>query len=153
MGMEIVYNSDSTLGDEMLQVDAATGNTVGYSDGTTRLIATKVASLARTDTAAKNLFVLPIGAVPVAIYFWWGTASNAATTATISVGKTGNNTLLVSGQDVKGTSGQVRTAAATNLFAALSASAVTQITGIYAETGTASTSGGPFFVAIDFYVP
>jgi hypothetical protein len=153
MGIEYTQKSDATIGNQQWGIDDYTGNTVEYADATTRMLATKIGSVARTDTSAKNLFVLPIGAVPVAVYMFWGTASNAGTTATVSVGITGTNTYFINGQDVKGTSGQVRTAAATNLFAAQSTSATTQVVGIYAETGTASSTGGPFYIAIDFYVP
>jgi hypothetical protein len=81
------------------------------------------------------------------------TESNAATTAVVSVGKTGSNTYFVSSQDVKGANGQMPCAGATNLGAVLSTSAATQIVGIYAETGTASNTGGPWTIMMEWYLP
>jgi hypothetical protein len=151
--INIRHLTDETIGNQRVQVDDQTGNTVEYADATTRAVMSKIGSLARTDTSAKNLFVLPIGAVPIAAIVWWGANSNAGTTATVSVGITGNNTYFVNALSVASGANGTRAVSASNLFAAQSTSAVTQVTGIYAETGTASTSGGPFYVQIDFYVP
>lgn len=113
-----------------------------------RDVSIKVASIARTDTAAKNLFMLPKGAVPLYFLVFSGTASDAATTATISVGKTGTGTFFLNTVDVKTAAGLIvpPTAKNTNLVTGLTAD--TQVTGIYAETGTASTTGGPFIVML-----
>lgn len=106
-------------------------------------------TLARTDTTAKNLFVLPAGAIPLSMSIYSGTASDAATTAVVSVGKTGTATYFVSAQDVKGASGQLPCAAAAHLGVSVGAAAV-QVIGTYAETGSASTTGGPFRVTMDY---
>lgn len=132
-------------------IDDVTGNTVVYVDGTSRGVSSKFATVARTDTAAKNLFTLPPNAQVVDVSIYVGTASNAATTATVSVGKTGTNTFYVNAQDVKGASGKQRPSALTNAFVSVGASAI-QVVGIYAETGTASTLGGPFTVQVDYFV-
>ena len=134
-------------------VDDATSRIVQWADGTTRAVMSKFGTVARTDTAAKNLFTLPINAQVVDATIYVGTASNAGTTATVSVGKTGTTTFFVNAQDVKGASGKQRPSALTNAFSQLSASAATQVVGIYAETGAASSTGGPFTVQVDFIVP
>lgn len=153
MGMNEQQKSDAVLGAQAFIVDDKTGNTVQYADGTSRGVMTKIGSITRSNTTDTTLFQLPIGAIPVSLYFWVPVASNAGTTATISVGVTGTDTFFLSGQDVKGTSGQQRVSTVTNMFAAVSTSAVTNVVAKYAETGTASSTGGPFTVAIDFYVP
>ena len=155
MGMETqqVAISGSNVGNVQRMVDDVTGKVTQYCDGTTRMVSTKFATVARTDTSAKNLFLLPPNAQVVDVTLWVGTASNAGTTATVSVGKTGSNTFFINAQDVKGTSGKIRPTGPANLFSQLSASADTQVVGIYAETGTASSTGGPFTVQVDYIVP
>ncbi|GAC1615594.1 MAG: hypothetical protein NVS9B1_25350 [Candidatus Dormibacteraceae bacterium] len=113
-------------------------------------------SIARTDTTAKNLFVLPAGAIPFDITVSSAAVSNAATTATISVGKSGGTGVeFLTTQDVKGASGSGvlhPAGPATSLFGvSVGASSVT-VTGVYAETGAASNAGGPWLVVIGCYV-
>lgn len=146
-------NQQEFVDGSVREIDDATSKQVQYIDSTSRMVGSKFATIARTDTAAKNLFTLPPFAQVVDVTIWVGTASNAGTTATVSVGKTGTNTFFINGQDVKGTSGKVRPTALSNGFASLSSTATTQIVGIYAETGTASSTGGPFTVQVDFVVP
>jgi len=50
-----------------------------------------VGTIARTDTSAKTLFTLPAGAIPTGLAYSSPAASNAATTATISVGNAGGS--------------------------------------------------------------
>jgi hypothetical protein len=118
----------------------ATGLPVG------RDISVKVASLARTDTATKNLFMLPKGAVPLYALVFSPVASNAATTAVVSVGVTGTGTFFLNTVDVKTAAGLIvpPTAKNTNFVTGLLTD--TQVTGIYAETGAASNTGGPFYI-------
>lgn len=149
MGINTIQTGDGAY----RQIDDVTGNTVEWADGASRLLATKVFAITRTMTVDTNAFTLPAGAIPVACYLFWGTPSNAGTTATVSVGITGTDTYFVNAQDVKGTTGQQRPMTVTNLFATPSASAQTQVVAKYAETGSASNAGGPFYVAIDFYAP
>lgn len=134
-------------------VDDATSNTVMYADGTSRLCATKIATVARTDTTAKNLFTIPANAQVLDVKIWGTPQSNAGTTATLSVGKTGTNTFFVNGFDVKGGTDKAQNRpTASNLFASVGTAAI-QVVGIYAETGTASTTGGPWSVLVDYFVP
>lgn len=112
-----------------------------------------IGSVARTDTSAKNLFTLPAGFLPTNILLAATAPSNAGTTATLSVGKSGGTgTEFLNAVDVKtaGTGGgsQKPTGSASTLFGVALAAATT-VTGIYAETGTASSSGGPWVVIIE----
>src|SRR5262245_2502233 len=69
-------------------------------DGVGKVLSVATATVARTDTAAKNLFTLPKGAIPLFI-FLFGPQSNAVTTATINIGRTGTPNYYVAAQDVK----------------------------------------------------
>jgi hypothetical protein len=131
--------------------ETSTGSTILQSDNDAKVFSHKIATVARTDTTAKNLFTIPANAIPIRISIYGGTASDAGTTGTVSVGKTGTNTYFVNAADVKGASGQIPCAAAAHLGAAVSTTASTQIVGIYAETGTASTTGGPWTIIMDYY--
>lgn len=118
---------------------------VSSSDGGAGIFM-KSATIARTDTTAKNLFTLPANASIEAVTVSGDTASDAGTTATVSVGVTGTNNKFVNAYSVK-TAGQAMPAA--DNLGSVGASGI-QVTGIYAETGTASTTGGPWTVRI-FY--
>jgi hypothetical protein len=151
MGIQIVESDDGST----RQIDDVTGNLVGYADGTTRLVASKIATVARTDTAAKNLFKLPPFSQVLDVSVMSGAVSNAGTTATLSIGKTGSNTFFVNALDVKGATGSGKTrptVGASSLATNLSSTADTQVVGIYAETGTASSAGGPWTVQVDYIV-
>lgn len=111
-----------------------------------------VGSIARTDTSAKRLFRLPAGSIPVALQYSSPAASDAGTTATISVGQSGGTgTEYLATQDVKtagtGRGQQFPAGPSATLLGAIQASAV-DVTGVYAESGTASTTGGPWVVTI-----
>lgn len=109
-------------------------------------------TISRTDTTAKNLFTLPPNAIPVKLWYFSAAASNAGTTATISVGKSGGTGVeFLNVQDVKTAAtgaGSVTPNSQTNMCATIGTSALV-ITGIYAETGTASNAGGPWNVMLD----
>lgn len=102
----------------------------------------------RTDTADKNLFRIPAALVPIAVIVTSPAASNAGSTAAISLGKTGTPTHFVNAFDVKGAGGTGRQfPTAGNLNAAVGANEI-QVTGRYAETGTPSTVGGGWNVLV-----
>src|SRR5258708_2278230 len=111
-----------------------------------------VGSCTRSDSTAKNVFLLPPGAIPYAVSMYSPTAVATATTATVSVGKTGSATYFVNAQDVKGESGQMPCAAAANLGVAVSATASTQVIMTYAETGSTGTAGNLFWVFMWCYL-
>lgn len=121
-----------------------------------RSILTKFGSLARTDTTAKELFGLPKGAIICGIYVIGAAASNAATTATIGIGSTTSANEYMASYDVKtaatGEGYNIAGAAAVGSAMATPITADVIVYGIYAETGTASTSGGAWTVKVQYYL-
>jgi hypothetical protein len=103
----------------------------------------KAFSVARTDTTAALKCVLPADASIIAIYIA-GTASDAGTSATISLGTTTTSNELVNAQDVKGAGTYIRpTIVGTAVMQTenLPLGSDIQIYAKYAESGTASTVG------------
>lgn len=116
-------------------------------------VVVKAFQVLRTDTTAAVKAVLPGDATIIDIRIA-GVASNAATTATISIGSTSTATEYINAQDVKTAGGMIRPTAtfSTNL-PNLENSPVTgdlPIYAKYAETGTASSSGGPYTVLVEY---
>jgi hypothetical protein len=149
MGWQYVQTRTGGLG---FWNDSPTGSTTGQSQPGAMMCYSN--TVARTDTAAKNLFVIPANLVITQLKYFSPTASNAGTTATLSVGKTGSNTFFLNAADVKTAAtgaGQVVPNAAANLGAI--GAADLQVVGIYAETGGASNAGGPWTVTLEGYVP
>ncbi len=113
----------------------------------------KVFAINRTDTAASVKCVLPADATIIDMRVYTATASDAATTATISVGIPGTNTFYLNTVDVKSAAGRIAVTTKAANFMNLENTplgADIQINGIYAETGTASTVGGPFYVTVEY---
>lgn len=113
-----------------------------------------IGSIARTDTSAKVLFTLPAGFIPLTIDVSSVAASDAGSTATISVGKSGGTGAeLLATYDVKtAAKGKGSNRPDNSGSAAYGASVGTSpyvVTGVYAETGGASTTGGPWVVKIE----
>lgn len=112
----------------------------------------KVFQVLRTDTTATVKMMLPGDATIIDILII-GVASDAATTATLSVGTSVTSTELINAQDVKTAGGMIRplaTLSAVNL-PNLENTPITKdilIYAKYAETGTASTVGGPYYVFV-----
>lgn len=113
-----------------------------YTTGVVRSVSN---TIARTDTTAKVLFTLPKGA---RLLYWMiegAVASNAVTTATLNVGVTGTPAKFISAYDVKAAATGVGANVPKSLNGGVQAG-VTEVKGVYAETGTASTTGGPWTV-------
>lgn len=132
----------------------ATAQDGNFQNG--RQVTSFVGSVARTDTSAKNLFTLPAGCIPTNILLAATAPSNAGTTATLSVGISGGSgTAFLNAVDVKtaGTGGgsQKPTGSASTQFG-VPLAAATIVNGVYAETGGASSSGGPWIVIIEALV-
>lgn len=121
-------------------------------NGAGGIVTTYRNTLARTDTSAKTLFTLPANAIPIKLHYFSAAASNAGTSANISVGKSGGTgTEYLNAQDVKTAStgaGYVTPNSQTNMCSSIG-TAPLNITGIYAESGTASSSGGPWNIMLD----
>jgi hypothetical protein len=122
------------------------GNTILQADTDSRILCIKIGQIERTDTTDTNLFVLPDGAVPI-IFFLIPVQSSNASTATINVGITGNDGYFFSDYSV--TTGGVAIMQASNTAFARASQ---QVVGIYAESGTPSTVGGPFLIYCFYYV-
>lgn len=118
----------------------------------------------RTNTTATKVAVLPADATILGFRFYIQTASNATTTATVTltgqgVGPTGA-TFAFGSQSVLAAAGNTGIMNATvntvtgvfNLERppAVQTSGDIIIYATYAETGTASTTGGPFYFVIEY---
>ena len=113
----------------------------------------KVFQVSRTDTVSSVKAMLPAQASITNIYGYGSVASNAATTATVTLTITDNSgTISTAVYDVK-------TSGATNVL--LNATGLPnveplplngdlKVNAIYAETGTASTTGGPWKIAVEY---
>lgn len=116
----------------------------------------KMGSIARTNTTAVDLFSLPKDAIIVGIYVIGGVASNAGTTATIGIGSSVSANEYMTGYDVKtaatGEGYSPAGAAAVGSALGTKLTADRSVWGIYAETGTASNTGGPWIVKVEYYV-
>lgn len=112
----------------------------------------KVFAVSRTDTAATVKCVLPSDSTIIDMRIFSPTASDAATTAVVSVGIPGANTTYLNTVDVKTAAGMIRpTSKLANMMTLENPPAVDiQLNAIYAETGTASTTGGPFYVIVEY---
>lgn len=119
---------------------------------------TKFGSIARTDTTAKELFGLPKYAIIAGMYVIGAAASDAGTSAAISVGTTTSSTNeLMASYDVKtaatGEGYNVAGGAAVGSAFATPQTVDISVYGKYAEVGTAATTGGPWVVKVEYYVP
>lgn len=107
----------------------------------------------RTDTVAVAKLVLPADASVMSITMFGSVVSNAATTATVTLTLVNNTGTISTGTvDVKAngaTTALVQMSALPNLEG-LPAVGDIQLKAVYAETGTASTSGGPWVFRVAF---
>lgn len=130
--------------------------TVNISYPKVRETYTKYVQVVRTDTTAFVGAVLPKDAVVVGAYVMGAAVSNAVTTATISVGNTATANEIINSFDVKAATGagyHPAGAAAVGTYFANKLTSDQQIFFKYAETGGASTLGGPWVVKLEYYVP
>ena len=116
-------------------------------------IKTKVFQIFRSDTTATVKCVLPRGSLPFRLTFVNPVATNAGTTGTATVNIAGGaqpafNTQVVSNATVQG----VTAAVINTLLIEDNQTTDVVITGVYAETGAASTTGGPVTVIVEYVV-
>lgn len=113
----------------------------------------KVFQATRSDTTAVVKAVLPADATVTGVMVYGGTASDAATTATVVVTVVTNSGTISTGTvDVKtngATTALVQMTALPNIEP-LPLLGDLQIKAVYAETGTASTTGGPWKFLIEY---
>lgn len=106
-----------------------------------------VFQVARTDTASRVELILPGDATILAISRTAGVASDAATTATVAITVANNSGTVSSGTDNVKANGAVPTGITMTSLPNVQPVPLTgdlTISAVYAETGTASTTGGPW---------
>lgn len=118
-----------------------------------RELLTKVAKVVRTDTARFDAFALPKDAVIAGVYVVGVTASDAGTSATITVGTGASGTELINAFDAKTNYGYQPAGTAAGSLVGTQLTADTLFKAVYAETGTASTTGGPWLIKVEYYIP
>jgi len=123
-----------------------------------RDIQVKSFSIARTDTTASIKAQLPAGSVPIAFILNGTVSSDAATTGTISIGNTSTSNEYVNGYSVKTNGASAALLPAIGGIGSVASGASlprglpVQLYGKYAETGTASTTGGPWTIDVLYVV-
>lgn len=123
-----------------------------------RDVQVKSFSVSRTDTTAALKAQLPAGSVPIAFIINGTTASDAGTSATLSLGSTTSANEYVNGYDVKTNGASAALLPAIGGIGAASAApslprgGVVKLYAIYAETGTASTAGGSWTIDVLYAV-
>lgn len=115
-------------------------------------IVVKVFAVSRTDTTSTLKAILPAGSSVLEISKTGNTNSDAGTTATVSVVISDN-----SGAISTGTATDVRTAGTTSALVQMPSlpnleptplTGDLRVTATYAETGAASTTGGPWYFKV-----
>lgn len=113
----------------------------------------KVIQVARTDTVSSVKAVLPADASVMNVWLYRNGVSNAATTATVTITIANNGGTISTGTyDVKvggDTSAVVQMNNLPNIEPRPLNGDLT-VSAVYAETGTASTSGGPWKLSVDY---
>jgi hypothetical protein len=114
----------------------------------------KVFAVSRTDTSSTLKMVLPAGSSIISITKTGNTNSDAATTATVALVVSDSTGAISTGTpiDVKG-AGTTNTLVQMPGLPNLEPVPLTgdlRITATYAETGTASTTGGPWYFAVTY---
>lgn len=116
---------------------------------------TRIFQVLRTDTSSTLKVVLPAQATLLSAVLFPGTASNAGTTATVTLTfsnnagslATGTANVLTAGV---GTNGGAVTMTGLPNLEPLPLLGDLLLTAVYAETGTASSAGGPFIFRITY---
>lgn len=130
---------------------AATGPTPLIPAGKAHQI--KVFQVSRTDTVASVKVRLPAQASVTNVILYRSVASDAATTATVTVTVADNSgTISTGAYDVKTNGAVTGIVNMTNLpnIENVPTNGDLAISAVYAETGTASTTGGPWKVAVEY---
>lgn len=115
-------------------------------------VKTKIFQVARTDTVTAVKAQLPANVSIIDIRFFTNTASDATTSASISLGNGTTTTAFVNAQDVKTAAGIVRPTSTVGNIAVTETVPLggnIQITATYLSSG-AQTVGGPWVVFVDY---
>lgn len=129
---------------------SSTGPTTNIPVGKDRL--SKVFKVSRTDTASVLEVVLPGDASIEGIVFNGTTTSNAQTTASISITVANDSGTIGTGSvNVKSvtTTGFVTLSGIPNIQPVPLTGDI-KVTAVYAETGTASATGGPWYFTVNY---
>lgn len=113
----------------------------------------KVFQVSRTDTVASVKAMLPAQASITNIYGYGSVASDAATTATVTITVANNSgTVSTAVYNVKANGATTTLLNASGLpnVEPLPLLGDLRISAVYAETGTASTTGGPWNIAVEY---
>lgn len=113
----------------------------------------KVFQTSRSDTVATLKAMLPAQASVISVVLYGSVASNAATTGTMTITIADNSGTISTGTyDVKTNGATTGFVNMTNLpnIEPLPLNGDLRISATYAETGTASTLGGPWKVAVEY---
>lgn len=113
----------------------------------------KVFQVSRTDTVSSLKAMLPAQASVLNVIIYGSTASNAGTTASVTVTITNNSgTVSTGAYDVKTSGAVTGFVQMTNLpnIEPLPLVGDLKINAVYAETGTASSAGGPWKVVVEY---
>lgn len=116
-------------------------------------VVVKVFKVARTDTTTAVKAVIPADASILSVVFYGGTASNAGTSATITLTAANNGGTVSSGTYDPKTNGAVTglvTMSGLPNVQPVPLNGDITISAVYAETGTASSAGGPWNVAVTY---
>jgi hypothetical protein len=120
---------------------------------TSKDVTVKAFKIARTETTAVKKVVLPADASILEVIVNAGTASNAGTSATLTITAVDNTGTISTGTyDVK-TNGAVTGFVSMSNLPNLQPSPLTgdiAINAVYAETGTASSAGGDWYVTVKY---
>jgi len=112
----------------------------------------KVIQVARTDTVASTKAILPANFSVYNVYIYRSVASDAGITASVTVNIIKDGSTVSTGSyDVKGGGAATAIVQMTNLplVQPVPMGGDIIIQAVYAETGGASTTGGPWKIAID----
>lgn len=115
-----------------------------------KMIHVKTGTVARTDTTAKTLFGLPKGATILFSVVQYNTASDAGTSAVVEAGYSGDGDAIANGVNAKASADLPTVSSGAAVGTPLTEDKI--VTGVYAETGTASTTGGPFNISVFYTV-
>jgi 3-oxoacyl-ACP reductase-like protein len=121
---------------------------------TSKDLKAKAFQVSRTNTTSSVEAILPSMASVLEVTIHGSSVSNAGTTATITVTLT-NNTGVISTGTVNvlangATTALVQMTNLPNIEESIVANGDIVVTSVYAETGTASTSGGPWIFDIQY---
>lgn len=120
---------------------------------TSKDVVTKVFAASRSDTTATLKAVLPADASILSVVFNGGTASDAGTTATLTITAANNGGTVSTGTYNVKTNGAVTgvvTMSGLPNIQPVPLNGDITLKATYAETGTASTTGGPWYVVVTY---